>query len=128
MYAKKKSRLTDAVERLCMEDEYELIGSCGGVMRRITPGEVCCFCVEGGKVYALCEREKLQLKCRLYTLEEALGDRFVKLNQSCLANTRMIERFEVSFSGALRVKFKNGYCDYVSRRNLKNVKERLGLK
>ena len=56
-----------------------------------------------------------------------LGTDFIKINQSCIANIRQIQRFDTSFSGTLRVIFKNGYTDYVSRRQLKAVKERLGL-
>ena len=44
-----------------------------------------------------------------------------------IANLKKVEKFSAAFSGALQVNFKNGYVDYVSRRNLKNVKERLGI-
>ena len=60
-------------------------------------------------------------------LEEMLDDSFVKINQSCIANIKKIDRFKATVGGSLTVIFKNGHIDYVSRRNLKNVKERLGL-
>ena len=41
---------------------------------------------------------------------------------------KKIKKFDTSVSGMLTVTFKNGYRDYVSRRNLKSVKERLGVK
>ena len=56
-----------------------------------------------------------------------LDENFIKINQSCIANIRQIEKVEGTFSGSLSVVFKNGYKDYISRRNLKNVKERLKL-
>ena len=56
------------------------------------------------------------------------GSDFVKLNQSCIVNIKKIECFDASLGGALKVTLKNGYRDYVSRRQLKAVKERLGLK
>ena len=86
-----------------------------------------CFSVEDNRVYAVTEKEKLQLKIRLYQVEEMADKGFVKINQSCVANIRHIKRFDASVSGTLRVVFKNGYTDYVSRRQLKTVKERLGL-
>ena len=52
---------------------------------------------------------------------------FIKLNQSCIANKNKIKKFESTIGGALKVIFKNGYIDYISRRELKNVKERMGL-
>ena len=94
---------------------------------QIVLSDTYCFTVEESRVYAITKSGKWQLKCRLYNLEESLPQSFVKINQSCIANIKMIHRFDTSLSGALAVRFKNGYCDYVSRRNLKTVKERLGL-
>ena len=88
--------------------------------------DVNCFISESNKVFAL-TNEKLQVKLRLYQVEELLDESYIKINQSCIANIRQIERVEATFSGALSVIFKNGYKDYISRRNLKNVKERLGI-
>lgn len=127
VYARKRTRLTDLIEQACRDDELTLIGYKGNESVVLDPSEVHCFIVEDNKIYALTESEKLQLKCRLYNLEEMLSEGFIKINQSCIANVKMISRFDASFSGSLTVKFKNGYSDYVSRRNLKNVKERLGL-
>jgi DNA-binding LytR/AlgR family response regulator len=73
------------------------------------------------------ENETFQLKERLYMLEEMLDDSFLKINQSCIANIHKIKKFDASFSGALFVTLQNGYKDYVSRRRLKAVKERIGL-
>ena len=93
----------------------------------LKPWDVQCFTVENGKVYALTAEGKWQIKRRLYQLEEILPRAFVKINQSTLANLKQIERFDTSIAGTLKVRFKNGATDYVSRRNLKAVKERLGI-
>ncbi|MGM9647386.1 MAG: LytTR family DNA-binding domain-containing protein [Eubacteriales bacterium] len=126
VYAHRENRLTRAIERLCEEDAVRLIGYRDREMIPLNLSDVCCFVVENNKIYALTSVDKLQLKCRLYALEETLPDGFVKLNQSCIANLSRIERFDASFAGTLTVRFQNGYTDYVSRRNLRNVKERLG--
>ena len=52
---------------------------------------------------------------------------YVKINQSCYANIKNIKKFESTIGGSLKVIFKNNYVDYISRRELKNVKERMGL-
>ena len=96
--------------------------------RVLSPDEIYCVTVEDSRVYALTKSEKYQLKERLYKVEELIGGDFVKLNQSCIVNIKMIESFDASIGGSLRVKLKNGYRDYVSRRQIKTVKERLGLK
>lgn len=127
VYAQKASALTAAIERLAREEDSSWIGYGKEHMVPLDPKEVFCFSVEGDKVYAHLEKERLWMKCRLYQLEERLPEEFIKINQSCLANCKKIARFEVSISGALRVVFRNGDSDYVSRRQLKFVKERFGI-
>ena len=58
-------------------------------------------------------------------LEESLPDNFLKINKSCIANIDKIKSFDATITGTLAVNFKNGYRDYVSRRRMKSVKERL---
>jgi len=60
-------------------------------------------------------------------LEEKLSSDFIKINQSCIVNIKKIEKFSASIYGTLNIKLKNGYSDYVSRRNMKKIKERFGL-
>ncbi len=128
VYARKPSSLTDAIERLLAEHGVELIGYKDREMRRLELSEIVRFTVEENKVYAVTADDKLQLKCRLYQLEERLPDHFVKLHQSCIANLRQVKRFDASLSGALKVIFRNGDVEYVSRRQMKFVKERLGVR
>ena len=128
IYAKEKSTLTDEIERLVNDNNPELIGyDKSGEGVKLTTDEVYCFTAEDNKIFAITEKDKLRIKCRLYQLEEILPEYFVKINQSCVANIRKIARFDTSVSGTLLIKFKNGYKDYVSRRQMKAVKERLGL-
>ena len=128
VYAKEKSALTDEIERLVSNNTLDLIGyDKNGEGVKLTADEVYCFTVEDNKIFAITEKDRLRLKCRLYQLEEFLPENFVKINQSCVANIRKIARFDTSVSGTLMIKFKNGYKDYVSRRQMKAVKERLGL-
>ncbi len=127
VYAHAKTPLTDKIEQLVSENNFELIGYTDKEAVRLNINEICRFFVENNKVFAETAKEKYRLKLRLWQLEEKLPAGFVKINQSCLANIGMIERFDASLTGSLLVKFKNGNTDYVSRRQLKTVKERLGL-
>ena len=128
VYTRQENDLTRSICCLVEEHTTPLVGYRNGEIVPLTPAQIACVTVEGDKVYALCETEKLQLKQRLYVLEALLGDSFVKLNQSCLANKNWVERFDASLSGTLKVKFRNGHTDYVSRRQMKAVKERFGIK
>lgn len=127
VYSHQKSAFTNAIKELCESNALEFVGYREKEAVRLDLTAVYCFVVEDNKVYALYESQKLQMKCRLYELQEQLPHYFVKINQSCIANFRKIERFNAAVSGSLNVTFKNGYTDYISRRQLKTVKERLGL-
>ena len=128
VYAKEKTALTDEIERLVSDNNLGFIGyDKNGEGVKLTADEVYCFTAEDNKIFAITEKEKLRLKVRLYQLEGVLPEYFVKINQSCVANIRKIARFDTSVSGTLLIKFKNGYKDYVSRRQMKAVKERFGL-
>ena len=127
VYAKEKNSLVKSIEELVNgADNYFIVQNESGI-KRITEKEAYCFYIEDKKVYALTEKEKLLLKMRLYSIEEKLSEDFIKINQSTVINIKKIQRFDVSVTGTLKVIMKNGYTDYVSRRRLKNVKERLGL-
>lgn len=132
LYVREQTAKTQALAReineLLAEKSPVLIGYTDSEIVRIVPESICCFAVEGGRVYAVTDNERLLMKQRLYELEALLGPEFIKINQSCIANIKKIERFDTSLGGSLTVRFKNGYNDYVSRRQLKLVKERIGFK
>ena len=127
IFAHEKTKLVEDIINL-INSENIFVGYSDGEIYRLNLSEINCFTVEDNKVYALTDNGKLHVKQRLYQVEERLSDDFVKINQSCIANIKKIKKFDSSVSGMLTVIFKNGYRDYVSRRNLKSVKERLGVK
>ena len=128
IYAHEGSTLGQSIENLIKESEFELIGYRDKTMIKLMPEEVYAFTVENNKVVAVLEKGKYEIRKRLYELSENLKEAFVKINQSTLINLSKTERFDASLSGALLIVLKNGFRDYVSRRELKNVKERLGIK
>ena len=127
IYARERSGLIDKIEKLVADNSEEIIGYKNSTAEILDPADIFCFTAENGKVFAVTEKEKFRIKERLYSLEEKLGSDFIRINQSCIANIRKIKCFESSVYGSLGVTFKNGAKDYVSRRNLKAVKERLGI-
>ena len=127
IYARKSTELIKSIEELVRGEEHYFTAQNGQSIKRLTEEEIFCFTTEGGKVYAYTEKEKHLLKMRLYAIEEKLSRDFIKINQSTVISIKKIHRFDVSVTGTLKVIMKNGFTDYVSRRQIKNVKERLGL-
>lgn len=128
VFAHERTKLIDEIECIVNDYQKEIIGYIDTGVHKLSLSQISCFIVENNKVYAITQNEKFQIKMRLYQLEEMLGVGFIKINQSCIANINEIKKFDTSISGTLKVIFKNGYSDYVSRRNIKTVKERLGVK
>lgn len=127
VYVHERNKLCAAVEQLCQSVGQELVGYRDGEGIFLDMQEVCAVTVEGGKTYAVTDEERLLIKSRLYQIEERLPDSFVKINQSTVVNITKIRRFDTSISGTLRIEMRNGMRDYVSRRCLKQVKEKMGV-
>ena len=127
IYAKENSILVSNIKEFVENSHNGFMGHGSNEIIKLDFDEIYCFSVIDNKVYAICKNEKLQLKERLYTVEESLPDYFIKINKSCIVNMNMIKSFDASISGTLKIHLKNGYVDYISRRQLKIVKERIGI-
>ena len=127
IYAKEENATVSAIRAICEKEEKNIVGYSDGGIYTLSPYEIDCFVSEKDQLFAYTAVGKLRIKSRLSKIEEELPSCFLRINQSCIANINMIERFDASFSETLGVIFKNGYRDYVSRRNLKKVKERIGI-
>ena len=127
IFTHERTPLVEEIERLVSLKPLELWGICDGEQAVLEYVKVTRFTVEEDKIYAYVGAKRYRIKQRLYQIEEQMPHYFIRIHQSCLANLRQIARFEAAYSGTLRVVFKNGDVDYVSRRNVRRVKERLGV-
>ncbi len=127
IFCKEKTKLVEKIIALAEEDCIEITGYCDDRTKILDLSDIFFFVTENNRVFAVTEKDKWTLRQRLYKIEELLPSSFIKINQSCIANINKIDCFKSTFTGAMAVIFKNGATDYVSRRQLKNIKERLGL-
>ena len=92
----------------------------GESIKMLSFADIECITVLDGKTYAIDkEGEKYRLKQRLYELESLLPSFFIRINKSALANETRLDRFAVTYSGAVDAVFRCGYREYVSRRKMK---------
>ena len=124
---KKENNLSKEIRRLVEDYSNEIILYKDEEIVKTNISEVIAFTVSDNKVYAITSFGKFVIKSRLYQLTEVVGDSFVKINQSCLINVNKIKKFKVSPFGGMYVVMNDGFTDYISRRQLKTVKERLGI-
>ena len=126
---KRVNSTVEQIEKLCKNDgDSGLLY--GYQEEEITPlelAEVVCFYTHDNKVFASVGKENYATKLRIKQVLELVDDSFIKINQGCVANVKQIAKFSTSFGGALKVVFKNGFTDYVARREIKQVKRRFGL-
>lgn len=94
----------------------------------INPKDIYYFYAENQKVLAKTEKHTLQIKLKLYELEEELKDSsFIRVSNSVIVNVDKIKNIEMSFNGTLTIRFINGDIEYSSRRYVKKIKSYLGL-
>lgn len=122
-----KNYLVEKIEELIGKDKNIIIGLYDEDKYRLSVNDVSCYFTNNNKVYAIMEGKEYQIKERIYQVEELVDEDYVKINQGCIVNINQIEKFEMSIGGTIKVVLRNGFEDYISRRNLKEVKERLGI-
>ncbi|USB33173.1 LytTR family DNA-binding domain-containing protein [Paenibacillus sp. YPG26] len=105
------------VKRLIgVEDEQSIL---------LDPGGIDYVYSEHRKVFASIQNQRVELRMKLYEVEEILADEFTRFSKSVIGNLNQIERFELSFNGNLCVYFKSGNKEYVSRGYVSELKKKL---
>jgi len=122
-----RGEIVEKIEELIGEKTDRIYAYKEDEILPISANDADCFFTDKNKVYAHLGKEKYLLKVRLYQLEEITKNSFIKINRGCLINIRKIKKFEMSFGGTISVVLNNGFKDYISRRELQNVKRRMGL-
>jgi len=82
---------------------------------------------ESRVVYLETKKEKFTLKETLRYLENNLKSSFTRISYSEIVNVDKIKNLDISYSGTIQINLINGKTTYVSRRYMKNIKEKLEL-
>lgn len=126
-----RTDLTDRIEALVMEysGSDRIAAYTEDTMKMLAFSQIECITILDGKTYAIDSGNcRYRLKLRLYELEQMLPATFIRINKSTLANERRLDRFAVTYSGAVDAIFKCGYREYVSRRCFSEIKRRFDSK
>ena len=124
-----RSPLIDEIEALISRHTDRIPGYMDDEIKMLAISEIECITVLDGKTYAIdSEKKRYRLKSRLYELEATLPAYFIRINKSALANENALDRFAVTYTGAVDAVFKCGYREYVSRRCFAQIKRRFDSK
>lgn len=129
IYAK---QITEEVQKIVKQLEKDTIGVITGIYEEkiyiLKPSEINYFYSEGQKILARTMDKVIQVKLKLYEIEEMLASKgFIRISNSVIANINKIDNIEMSFNGVMCLRFKNGDKEYSSRRYVKKIKESLDL-
>lgn len=83
---------------------------------------------EKRKVFACSGSRKVEVRMKLYELEEKLASfNFTRFSKSVIGNLNHIERFELAFNGNLCVFFHSGKKEYITRKYVSQIKKQLEM-
>lgn len=122
-----RTAFVDSIERMLNRGTEEITGYADDEIFCVPLDEIYCFFTDSGRVYISTDNKKLMIKQRLCNIESVINENFVKINQGCIINKNFVKKFQVSIGGAIKVSLKNGFEDYISRRELTKVKRSFGL-
>lgn len=125
--AHEKTEKIIMIEKIINVNDQKLMAYNDDEIIPIMLNNVYAFYTNDSKVFVKMKENDYLIKERIYQVAELLDESFVKINQGCIVNINKILKFDSSITGSIKVVLKNGFQDYISRRELKNVKRRLGL-
>jgi len=126
-----RTALTDEIEALILKyaGADRIPAYTENDMKMLAFSDIECVTVLDGKTYAIdSKNQRYHLRQRLYELEALLPSSFIRINKSTLANENRLDRFAVTYSGAVDAVFQCGYTEYVSRRCFRQIKRRFDAK
>lgn len=92
----------------------------------LDPNEIDFVYAEKRKIFAALKDRTIEIKMKLYEVEEILVPHdFTRFSKSVIGNVNRIERFELSFNGNLCVYFHSGNKEYITRKYVAVIKEKL---
>lgn len=127
-YSKEVETIKEAIENLQKNPSEKIVAFKKDEIKIIDYKEISRFYSENNKLYLDSKRERYLTKLRIYELEERLPrNKFIKISRSEIVNLDYVEKLDLSFTGTIALKMKDGKITYVSRRNIKKFKEILGI-
>jgi len=116
------------IDLLNTQKESRLLGYNDGEVFMLETHTVLSIRTEGGRIIALCDDGSYILKNRLYEIENKPPSKyFVRISNSEIVNFQKVKSLDLSLTGTITLKFKNGDKTYVSRRYVEKIKRHLGL-
>lgn len=130
IYTDEVTKEISDIVRLISSKDYSIIaGYKGDEILLIKYDDIVRIYTQGQKVLSRLENDTVQLKYRLYELENRLsGYSFARISNSEIVNFSKVKSLDLSITGTITLKLKNGEKSFVSRRFVEKIKSFLELK
>ena len=125
-------KITDEIntilKKLAAESPPILTGFRNNQLEVLEQSEILRIYAEGGKVLAATKDGEYTLRQRLYELEAQLEQQhFIRISNSEIINLKKAKKFDLSYTGTIRVILADDSVSYVSRRYVSKIKKVLGV-
>lgn len=123
-------KMTDKISQIANEltDKKEFIWCFRrGDAYPVKFNEIYLIQVENEKTYVYTEQETYLYKGRLYQVQKVLPSDFVTASRSAVLNYHQLDHLQILSDGNIDPVLKNKMHVQISRRKIKELKERLGL-
>jgi DNA-binding LytR/AlgR family response regulator len=118
--------LEEIVKIIKKEKQQRLFGIDKDQTVLLDPGEIDFIHAEKRKIFAVVKNRHFEVKMKLYQVEDfLLPHDFMRFSKSVIGNIHRIDKFEASFNGNLCVYFQSGNKEYITRKYVSAIKERL---
>ncbi|WP_349947896.1 LytTR family DNA-binding domain-containing protein [Lacrimispora sp. BS-2] len=121
----------DTVDRLVEYLEQDLFQSVtlmcqkGEKICRVPSSEIYLIETVKEKQVVHTEQENYELNKRLYELERFLPSNFIRISKSVIMNIDKVRNYTPMLNGLMKVSMLNSQVTYISRKYLKEVKDRI---
>ncbi|WP_237049262.1 LytTR family DNA-binding domain-containing protein [Lentibacillus amyloliquefaciens] len=94
----------------------------------LDPNNIDFVYAEKRRIFACISNRKVEIRMKLFEVEDMLAPYdFMRFSKSVIGNLNQIERFELSFNGNLCVYFHSGNKEYITRKYVAPIKNRLAM-
>lgn len=120
--------LEDIVSVIKRKNRQRLFGVESDQTVLLDPNHIDFLYAEKRRVFARMGNRHVEIRMKLYETEDILAPYdFMRFSKSVIGNLNQIERFELSFNGNLCVYFHSGTKEYITRKYVAPIKNRLAM-
>lgn len=128
MTNKMSNEVNELIQKLSNEDSQMILGFKEEYVKILDPSSIYRIYTEKAKVLAETTEGIFTLRLRLYEIEEQLKHlSFVRISNTDIINLKLVDHFDLRFSGTICIVLLNKHCAYASRRYVTKIKEKLGI-